>query len=212
MRRSEPQARSIPLLLTGFGGLLFIAIFTTLGFLAHPYHPLRDTISTLEVTQFGPGQQANFFVFGVLLCLFAWALRRELQSGWCAWAIPVFQVLSGVGVIGDGFFLWPSALHMVFALIAFNAALCVLFLFAWRVRRDSRWRGWAAGSILSAVAMMAFLFCFGMMNHFGGPAGLMEKLATVVRTLWSVALTSRLLAGGSLVPVSDAVVAATRQD
>lgn len=209
MSGSEPQSRSIPLLLTGYAGLLFIAVFLTLGYLAHPYNPLRDSISTLEITRLGPAQQANFIVFGVLLCLFAWALRRELQSGWTAWAIPLFQALSGIAVVGDGFFLWPTAAHMAFALIAFNAALCVLFLFAWRVRNDARWRGWAMGSCLTALAMMAFLFCFGMMNHLGGPAGLMEKLATVVRTVWSIALVSRLLLGASLAPLGDAVVART---
>lgn len=210
MSRSKPQARSSPLLLTGCGGLLFIAIFTTLGYLAHPYHALKDTISTLEVTQLGPVQQVNFVVFGVLLCLFGLALRRELQRGWGTLAIPFFQVLAGLGVIGDGFFLWPTALHMACALIAFNAGLCVLFCFAWRVRHDARWRRWAAFSSLTAVATMAFLFCFGMMNQFGGPAGLMEKLATVVRTVWSVALVARLLSGVSLAPVDDALATNAR--
>jgi hypothetical membrane protein len=210
MSRSEPQSPSAPLLLTGFGGLLFIAVFTALGFLSHPYHPLRDSISALEVTQFGQIQRASFILFGVLLCLFAWALQRELRSGWEARAIPVFQGLAGIAVIGDGVFLWPTQPHMLCALIAFNADLCVLFLFAWRVRHDIRWRGWPTGSLLSAAAMMAFLFSFGMLNHFGGPAGLMEKLATGVRTIWSVALASRLLAGVRLAPAGDPVVASTQ--
>lgn len=208
MSERKLQSRSVPLLLTGYAGLLFIAVFTTLGILTPAYHPLRETISELEVTQLAWAQQANFVVFGVFLCLFAWALHRELQGGRGGQAIPFFQALSGFGVIGDGFFLWPKAAHMIFALIAFNAALCVLFLFAWRVRRDVRWRGWAAGSILTAMAMMGFLFSFGMFNHHGGPAGLMEKMATVVRTLWSVALASRLLSGATLVPASDAVLTA----
>lgn len=209
MSRSEPQSRSILLLLTGYGGLLFITVFVILGVFTPAYHPLRDTISALEITRYGHAQQANFVLFGILLCLFGWALRRELRSGWGATAIPCFQVLSGAAVIGDGFFLWPTPAHTVCALIGFNAALCVLFLFGWRVRHDLRWRGWATGSCLAAVAMMALLFCFGMMNHFGGPAGLMEKLATAVRTLWSVALISRLLLGMSLEPVAGIVVADT---
>jgi hypothetical protein len=209
MTEARPlQSRSVPLLLTGFGGLLFIAAFTTLGLLAPSYHPLRATISELELTQLAWAQQANFFVFGVLLCLFARALHRELQGGRGGRAIPFFQGLSGLGVMGDGFFLWPATAHMVCAFIAFNAALCVLFLFAWRVWHDVRWRGWATGSILTAVAMMGFLFSFGMLNHLGGPAGLMEKMATVVRTLWSVALVSRLLSGATLVPVDDTVLTA----
>lgn len=210
MSGSEPRPRSIPLLLTGCGGLLFIAIFVTLGYFAHPYNALKDSISTLEITQYGPAQQANFILFGILLCLFAWALRRELHSGRGALAIPIFQLVAGAGVIADGFFLWPTALHMVCALIAFNAALCVLFCFAWRVRGDLRWRGWTAFSSLTAVATMVFLFCFGMLNHFGGPAGLMEKMATVARTIWSVALVARLLSGVSLAPASGILAAKTQ--
>jgi hypothetical membrane protein len=204
----ELQSRSVPLLLTGYAGLLFIAVFTTLGVLVPSYDPLRETISGLETTQLGWAQQANFYVFGVLLCLFAWALHRELQGGRGGLAIPFFQALSGIGVFADGYCLWPTAAHNVCALIAFNAALCVLFLFAWRVWNDVSWRGWATGSILTAVAMMGFLFSFGTLHHHGGPAGLMEKMATVVRTLWSVALTSRLLSGATLVPAGDPVYTA----
>lgn len=207
MSGSVPRSRSIFLLLTGLCGLPFIAVFLTLGSLTHGYNPLRDTISALEVTPLGWAQQINFVVFGILLCLFALALRRELESGWGAWAIPAFQSLAGIGVICDGFFLWPTAAHTWCALIAFNAALCVLFSFAWRVRGDRRWRGWALGSSLAAVAMMISLFCFGMLNQRGGPAGLMEKLATVIRTGWSVALVWRLLSGASLAQASDPATA-----
>ena len=98
---------------------------------------------------------------------------------------------------GDAFFIRPP-LHLACDLVAFNAALCVLFLFAWRFRRDPLWRGWTAYSFLTAVAMMALLLGFGMANHLGGPAGLMEKLATIVRTTWSVLFVSRLLAGARL--------------
>lgn len=201
MNRDVPHQRSTLLLLAGYGGLLFIGTYVALGFIAPAYDPVRDTISALELTPLGLAQQVNFILFGSLSCLFAWALRRELAGGWGVYIIPLFQALSGIAAIGDGFFVRPP-LHMACDLIAFNAALCVLFLFAWRVRHDARWHGWMTGSILTAVAMMFFLFCFGMFNHLGGPAGLMEKLATVVRTLWSVVLVSRLLLGASLAPVS----------
>ncbi|HEV2133750.1 MAG TPA: DUF998 domain-containing protein [Terracidiphilus sp.] len=201
MNRDLPQHRSKSLLIAGYGGLLFIGVYVTLGLIIPTYNSVQETISALELTPFGMAQQINFILFGSLSCLFAWALRRELESGWGVSIIPLFQALSGIAVIGDGFFVRPP-LHMTCDLIAFNAALCVLFLFAWRVRHDPRWRGWAAGSILTAVAMMAFLFCFGMLNHLGGPAGLMEKLATAVRTLWTIVLVSRLLLGASLAPVS----------
>jgi hypothetical protein len=182
------------MLLAGCSGILFIAIFAVLGFLMPGYNSLHDTISALELTPFKLAQQSNFFVFGALLCVFALGLRREMQQGFGAVLIPFIQFVDGLGVIGDAIFV-RSTPHLACDLVAFNAALCVLFLFAWRFRRDPRWRDWTAYSVLTAIAMMALLFGFGMANHLGGPAGLMEKLATIVRTTWSVLLVRRLLAG-----------------
>jgi hypothetical protein len=186
----------------GFGGVPFILTFVVLGAFAPGYDSLTQTISSLELTSFGMAQRVNFFVFGLLLITFAVALKRELNGGWGGSIIPLFQFVSGVGVIGDALFIHPP-LHLMFDLIAFNATLLVLFLFAWRLWGDARWKGWAAYSIVTAVLMTAFLTAFGFANHLGGPAGAWEKMATVVRTVWSVALAGRLLAGARLdaVPV-----------
>ncbi len=197
-----PEARSRTttwLLFTGFGAIPFIATYVILGSLTPGYFFQRDTISALELTPFGIAQQVNFFVFGVLLCVFALGLRREMQRGFGDVLIPFFQFLGGLGVIGDSIFIHDGP-HMACDLVAFNSALCVLFLFAWRFRRDPRWRGWSGYSILTALGMMALLFGFGMANHLGGPAGLLEKLATAVRSIWSVLLVARLLAGARLAP------------
>ncbi len=189
------------LLATGFGGALFIVTYVILGALAPNYHPVRETISALEFTTLSVAQRINFFVFGLLLCLFAVGLRAELDGGRGARLIPFFQALSGIGVIGDALFI-HEPLHLVCDLIAFNSALLVLFLFAWRFHGDSRWKGWAAYSIITALLMMAFLTAFGFANHAGGPAGAMEKLATVWRSLWSALLAAKLLAGARLNPAA----------
>lgn len=196
------SARSLAgtaLILSGLGGILFIAVFILLGFIAPEYSQLGDAISALELTSVGLAQQANFLVFGILICMFAEALRRELAGGFGATLIPLFQALSGVAVIGDAIFIHPP-MHLACDLVAFNASMCMLFLLAWRWRKDSRWRGWTLYSVATVAAMMALLFAFGWMNAHGGPAGLMEKLATAVRTLWSVLLVVRLLGGAKLAP------------
>ncbi len=185
------------LIAAGFGGVLFILVFIVLGAVAPDYSPLRQTISDLEFTSFGVAQRVNFFVFGLLLMTFAVGLKRELHGGRGGWLIPLFQFVSGIGVVGDALFIHPP-LHLVCVLIAFNATLLVLFLFAWRLSGDLRWKGWTAYSIATAVLMMLFLTAFGFANHLGGPAGLLEKMATVVRTIWSVALAGRLLSGAPL--------------
>jgi hypothetical protein len=185
------------LLATGLGGVLFIVTYVILGSLAPNYDPVRETISALEFTALSVAQRINFFVFGVLLCVFAVALRVELAGGKGARLIPFFQLLSGIGVIGDALFV-HEPLHLICDLITFNSALLVLFLFAWRFWNDTRWKGWAAYSIITALLMMAFLTAFGYANHAGGPAGAMEKLATVWRSLWSALLTAKLFAGARL--------------
>ena len=195
-QKTRPPATTV-LLFAGFGGVLFIAAFVVLGFVAPGYSPVHDTISALELTPIGIAQQINFLVFGILICLFAVGLRREMQHGFGILLIPLIQFIEGLGVIGDAVFIHGIP-HLVFDLVAFNSALCVLFLFAWRFRRDPRWQGWSAYSSVAAIAMMALLFGFGLANHLGGPAGLLEKLATGVRTLWSIFLVGRLLAGASL--------------
>jgi Protein of unknown function (DUF998) len=185
------------LLAAGFGGILFIATYVALGLLAPGYNSLRDTISAIEFATIGAAQRANFFLFGLLLCAFAAGLRRELVGGRGAALIPFFQALGGMGVIGDAVFI-QNPLHLVCDLVAFNSALIVLFLFAWRFGREPAWKGWRAYSIITALTMMAFLTVFGFALHLGGPAGLMEKLASCVRTLWSALFVANLLGGKSL--------------
>jgi Protein of unknown function (DUF998) len=191
MQRPKTQAT---LLAAGFGGLLFVLTCLILGALVPGYDALRDTISALESTTLGLAQRINFLVFGMALCAFAVALRRELGAGRGAVLIPIVQCMSGVGVIGDAIFV-HEPMHMVSDLIAFNSALMVLFLFAWRFAGDDRWKGWTALSIVTALLMMAFLMAFGVANNVGGAAGLFEKLATLTRTSWSVLLVQQLYAG-----------------
>src|SRR5258708_4412657 len=166
--------------------------------MAPSYDAMRDTISALEFTSLGFAQRMNFFVLGLLLMVFALALRRELGAGRGAVLIPTFQFLSGVGVAGDAIFI-HEPLHLVCDLIAFNSALLVLFLFAWRFSGDSRWKGWTAYSVLTELLMMAFLTAFGVANHLGGPAGAFEKLASLMRTSWSVLLVTNLYSGRRLI-------------
>jgi hypothetical protein len=185
------------LLATRFSGILFVMTFLVLGAIAPGYNALRETISALEFTTLGFAQRINFFIFGLMLMLFALALRRELGAGSGAVLIPVFQYLSGIGVSGDAVFI-HEPLHLVCDLIAFNSALLVLFLFARRFSGDPRWKGWTAYSILTALLMIAFLTAFGVANHLGGPAGVFEKLASLTRTSWSVLLVWNLYSGRRL--------------
>ena len=199
--RSNTQ---LMLLASGLGGILFVATFLVLGLITPGYDSLHQTISALEFTTSSLLQRINFFFFGVLLIIFAAVLRRELNGGRGSVLIPLFQAICGAGVIGDAIFI-HEPLHLLCDLIAFNASLLVLFLFAWRFSSDVRWQGWAGYSILTAILMMVFLTAFGVALHAGGWAGAFEKLASMTRTLWSVALVYTLYSGRRLDAVSSSV-------
>ncbi|MGD0830021.1 MAG: DUF998 domain-containing protein [Terracidiphilus sp.] len=198
MQRSKTQ---IALLATGFGGLLFVLTYLILGALAPDYDAQRDTISALEFTTVSAAQRINFLVFGALLCTFAVGLRSELMAGKGAAFIPIVQLMSGAGVIGDAIFI-HEPMHLICDLIAFNSALLVLLLFAWRFYGDRKWKGWTTFSLMTALLMMGFLTAFGAEVHSGGPAGTFEKLASLMRTTWSALLVWQLYAGRTLNPSS----------
>jgi len=185
------------LLASGFGGILFVTTFVVLGLITPAYDSLHGTISALEFTSAADLQRLNFLLFGLLTITFAVALLRELQSGRGSVTIPVFQALAGVGLIGDAIFI-HEPLHLVCDLIAFNASMAVLLLFAWRFHGDTRWPGWTRYCILTVILMMGFLSAFGIALRLGGPAGLFEKLATLTRAIWSVTLVRSLYRGRQL--------------
>jgi hypothetical membrane protein len=197
VRPRRPWTLSILLASGAAAGIIFIAAFSVLGVVSPGYDFMRNTISALELTSVGLAQQANFIVFGSLMICFALGLRIELRNGKGAAVIPLFQSLSACAVIGDGIFV-HEPMHMSCDLVAFNATLATLFMFAWRFWKDPLWKGWTSYSIATAVLMMGFLGAFGISNGHGGPAGAFEKLAVATRTTWSVLLVTKLLRGERL--------------
>jgi len=191
-QRTGPQ---VTLLACGLaGGILFAASYSLAGALTPGYLWQYDTISSLETYRTDGWQQANFIAFGLLNVLFAIGLTFEVKRGFSGIAAIICQLLSGIALIGDGFFIHNPA-HMAFDLVTFNASLLTVLLFTGQFYKNKQWRGWITYSICTAMLMMAFLTAFGMSLHSGGKAGLFERLAVLPRTVWSVALVILLLRG-----------------
>jgi len=192
----QPRSRlQLALLACGLaGGFFFMVSYSLAGAFTPGYRWLYDTISSLETYRTDNWQQANFILFGLLNILFAIGLAREVKWGFSGTTIFICQLLSGIALIGDGFFI-HNPMHMVFDLVTFNASLLTLLFFTGQFYKNSQWRGWIAYSICTAMLMMAFLTVFGMSLYNGGRAGLFERLAVLPRTIWSVTLVIQLLRG-----------------
>lgn len=143
-------------------------------------------------------QQANFILYGVLTILFTIGLSNELIKSTNAKFIVLFQLLIGIGLIGDGVFMYEP-LHTLCDIIVFNSAMIVMFLFAWQFYKTKSWQGWIVYSLVAAFMMMALLAAFGVANAWHGWSGLFERLAVLPRTLWSIVLIIKLIKGRRLI-------------
>lgn len=185
-------------------GILASVIFTAAYLIEGALHPgydlMRQTISSLEMVSNGWTQQVNFIVFGLLLAVFAVGVRKELAGGFGATAFPILQVLVALGLIISGIFV-AEPLHTTGDYITFLSAVVSLFVIARRFAQEPHWgTGWVLYSIGSAFLMMGFLAAFGFALSHGGAAGLFERLAGLVRSLWTILFVGRLLLGATLSP------------
>jgi hypothetical protein len=213
-----PVPRTILLWLTVgvAGAALFTIIYLIEGATRSGYSAWRLAISALSLGSGGWIQQANFVVFGVCTLCMAVAWRSALKGSGYAIAYPIIRGIEGLALIMVGFFSQDPALgyppgtalstptlhgeiHIIGAYVVVGAMASGLFVIAWRFARDPRWRGWVAYSVISGLLTIVFMAFFGAGQNphsmFAGYAGLFERLATNIETVWGVLLLARLWAG-----------------
>lgn len=210
-----PRALLLWLTIGVVGAVLFTTTYLIEGVTRTGYNGWQQPISALSL---GPGgwiQQANFVVFGVCTLCLAVAWRKVLRGGAGAISYPILRGIEGLALIVVGFFsqdpapgyppgalLTPPTLHgeihIIGAFVIVGAMALGLFVIAWRFARDLHWWGWAGYSVISGILTLVFMALFGMAQH-SGYAGLFERLATNIETIWGVLLLARLWAGMTFV-------------
>jgi hypothetical protein len=206
-----PRALLLWLTVGVAGAVLFTTTYLIEGVTRPDYSAWQQAISALSL---GPGgwlQQANFIVFGVCILCMAGAWRKVLRGGVGAVAYPIIRAIEGLAFILVGFFSADPApgyppgaqvtpptlhgeLHNIGAYVIVSAMALGLCVMAWRFARDLHWRGWAVYSVISAILTLYFMARFGM-AFTGGNAGLFERLATNMETIWGILLLAYLWAG-----------------
>lgn len=136
----------------------------------------------------------------LFLSCFAVGIRRELSGGFGATAFPILVGLEVLGLVISGIFV-SDPLHTIGDYITFLSAVLGFFVITRSFAQEPHWGiGWVVYSIGSALLMMGFLAAFGTALSHGGPAGLFERLAGLVRSIWTVLFVGRLLTGMRLSP------------
>ena len=211
----EGEQRNI-LALAGIAGpLVFVLVFTVLGFLRAGYDQSAQMIS--QLAELGawtaPYQTANFILIGVLTLVFALALQRGAGRGSAVGPLLIAFVgvaLAGVAALpcdpGCEAVTTRGELHETVSGLAFIAFVLGLVFMARRLGRSPGWRGYAVYTWVTAVVAFVLLVVFSVvvsdaaLPSLAPYAGLLQRLFVLSLLQWMGVMGLRLYrrAGTSL--------------
>lgn len=195
------------------GPVIFIACYLANGAAQPGYSSWHDTISVLSLARHGWIQIANFMLYGVLTLCFAEGLRRS--GAVRGWGFRLL-VIAGLGLLVIGPFRTDPVLGFPVGQVSVTTAtgtvhsltsLVVFLAFPAAALATMRrpLGGWAVFSITTSVLSLLSVVAFFALvtaahNHSGGdsPAGLFERLPTVLLGLWQIAFVIRVWTGRQL--------------
>jgi hypothetical membrane protein len=189
---------------------LFVVVLLVEGATRPGYSAWRNIGSQLALSSQGWEQVTNFLMCGVVCLGLAAGLRRALAGGKGAFAGPVALTVFSLALIVAGIFTtdpgqgYPpgvptpasptlhGVVHALAGLFTFVSLGVACFALARRFAGDTRWRGWAAYSILTGVVVVLSLVVSNVpsLSVFGG---FIQRIGIVGGWTWIVLLAVRLL-------------------
>lgn len=188
------------------GPPLFVLVFTIDGLLTPDYSPLSQSVSSLGAD--GPNawiQDSNFVVFGLLLIAFAVGfskIMQEVLSREQLRASTLLLVLTGIGLVNDGFFTQGSVttfhgtLHNLGFLVIFASLIGALLLIGRQLSNSPAWRGYGWYSTITGFLTLALLVISVPLADPLQLGGLFQRIVAVEAFGWYVVMGSRLFAVG----------------
>ena len=166
-QRSGSEIQAIGAVAGMIGPILFTVGFVVQGlFRRGEYDPVAETVSALEAGPNGWIQQLDFFIFGILMMIFAVGLGAGLRGGRRRIG-SVVVIWWGVGLLVAGLFPLredfagqtydPTGVHQPNGAVFFLSTWVGLAVLSWCLRPEPRWRGLARYTLLTSGAL-AVLF------------------------------------------------------
>ena len=184
------------------GPLLFVLVFTLDGWWSPGYSPLSQSVSSLGTTETSAWiQNANFVVFGLLLITFAVGfsqLMREVVGKERVWMSTLLFILSGAGLVNDGFFTQDAVttlhglLHALGFLVIFASLIVALLLIGRQLRTITAWRGFGWYSTITGLLTLVVLVLSAVLADPLQMTGLFQRILVVVAFGWFVVMGCRL--------------------
>jgi hypothetical membrane protein len=177
-------------------------VFTIDGWLSPGYSPLSQSVSSLGTTGTSAWiQNTNFVVFGLLLMAFAVGfsqLLREVLGKEGVWVRTFLLLLTGAGLVNDGFFTQDSVttfhglLHALGFLVIFASLIAALLLIGRQLRTIAPWRGYGWYSTITGLLTLGVLVLSAVLADPLQMTGLFQRILVVVAFGWYVVMGCRL--------------------
>jgi hypothetical protein len=140
----------------------------------------------------------------------AYGWRGLLAGTRAGLAFPVTRAAVGIGLLLDGLFSqdgghgYPpgmttagsslhGGLHNAAAVVVILGLSAGCFILARCFSSDLAWRDWAPFALATGLLTLLFITAFGMYGGSGGAAGVLERLAGGVNSVFGLAVLFRLL-------------------
>ena len=172
------------------GPMLFALVFILDGWWSPGYSPLSQSVSSLGTTGTSAWiQNTNFVVFGLLLIAFAigfFQLMREVLGKERVWVSTLLFMLSGAGLVNDGFFTQDAVttphglLHTLGFLVIFASLIVALLLVGGRLRTITAWRGLGWYSTITGLLTLGVLVLSAVLADPLQMTGLFQRILVVV--------------------------------
>src|SRR5918997_3251377 len=155
----------------GIAGPIIFAVVALVHSLLRPDHSLvTHPVSALAAGPSGWLQNANFFLFGVLMIAYAIGLHLGVRPTKWGMVGVTFLVLSGVGLLWGGVFPATDAtgafdgdrlLHIPGFIMTFLGGGIGLIVMSRRMTRDPRWQSVATYALATGTAMLVLILAGG---------------------------------------------------
>ena len=184
------------------GPAIFVLVAGVLGSLQPSYNAYHQTVSALVLGSFGWVQTATFFIFGLLLWIFAWRIYASLVN-----KNLILKIATAlISAVGAGFFIigiFPtepqgalslnSIIHLDTVLVISVMFTIVYFLLALSFKNDPFWRSMfiytMATAFIATVLIVIGIF-WALDSNW---TGIYERIFLINGLIWVEVVSLRLL-------------------
>ncbi len=183
--------------------VIFVGVFTIVGFLRAGYEPRQMYVSALSLGPSGWVQMLNFILLGLLLLLFAYGTAAEFPTGKASrWGFILLLVISLLFIVSGPFVMDPQGtpqsqatvhgtIHGLAGGIIFLLMPITCFIYLRRFREDPKWTSFRLWTLILGILVALAVLMLTVVSKsasletiFHDWLGLIQRFIIVPYMLW----------------------------